>query len=147
MYLFSLFSRQEIGFFPWYKHLFDLNHMILYLLCQHSLTYFLSKDINPLIELLKYQFLSLYLELCCFLFFILNLLFLCYFLYFYHSFFIGFFSSFLLFSALSLLTSFLLLSSSLLPFTFATLVFSALASSTFYISLNISSSSLLLFSD
>ena len=47
IHLSPLFSWQQIGlFFPWHKPFFHLHHMVLYLLHQHSLTCFLSKDMN-----------------------------------------------------------------------------------------------------
>ena len=88
--------------------------MIPHLLHQYPLTYLLPKDINPLVESLRNQFLSIFFRFCYFFFPIPNLLFFCHLLHFHHS--LSFWSFlfiflFLLF-LLSLLSFFFFFSSS-----------------------------------
>ena len=100
-----------------------------------SLSFQISKDMDLFIESWRNWFLGFFLWLCCFLFSVPNLLFFCYFVSIHHLFLI--FSS----SFIFIFPFYLLL------FAFSTLVFPALASTNFHISLDISSSLLLLFSN
>ena len=121
-----------------------LYHMVSQLLNWYSLTCFLSKDMDLLVESLRNQFLNLFFRLCCFLFLILNLLLFCHFLYFYCSILFCFFLLF--FSLFSLLVSFLLLPFSYSLFAFAILTFSVLVFTAFHTLLDILLSLPLLFS-
>ena len=134
MHLSPLFPQQQIYLsLPWYKSFLQLNYMIKYLLCWHSLTCFLFEDTDSFVKPLRNQFFSLFFRFFCLLLFIPN----------FHSsaiFFTSIVLFFFCFFFFSLLLHFFFLPLSVS----AILTFSALVSITYHTPLGIFLSSLLL---